>query len=169
MWYTPTSRYATMWYTRRFVCLFVSLWFNELWINESMPYPVWKFCGTGVRNLCISNAATLVPISSVVSSICQEGQSARTFPIFAFSSRFILIFSLFFPIFGKFFAVKGALCLLDPPPSGNPTGSHVFRISALLHVYCLSSRWSFGMHGTMIHTHFFNSRVHNWVHFAHRL
>ena len=56
--------------------------------------------------------------SSVASPVCQEGQSERTFPIFAFSSRFFLsfpIFSLFFQIFGKFFTVGVALCSLDPP------------------------------------------------------
>ena len=37
--------------------------------------------------------------SSVASPICQEGQSERTFPIFAFSSWFFLIFPLFFPNF----------------------------------------------------------------------
>ena len=45
--------------------------------------------------------------SSVASPICQEGQSERTFPIFAFSSRFFLFFPDFSPIFGKFFAVRG--------------------------------------------------------------
>ena len=47
---------------------------------------------------------------SVVSPINQEGQSERTFPIFAFSSWFFPSFSwfsLFFLIFGKFYAVKG--------------------------------------------------------------
>ena len=65
--------------------------------------------------------------SSVASPICQEGQSERTFPIFAFSSRFssffpdfclffpiFLFFPRFFPIFGKFFAVRGGI--LPPPP-----------------------------------------------------
>ena len=54
-------------------------------------------------------------ISDVASSFCQEGQSERTFPIFAFSSRFFFFFTLIFlwfpplflPIFGKFFAVRG--------------------------------------------------------------
>ena len=58
--------------------------------------------------------------SIIASPICQEGQSARTFPIIAFSSRFFFFFpdfclffpifpdfSLFFPIFGNFFAVRG--------------------------------------------------------------
>ena len=40
--------------------------------------------------------------SNVASPICQEGQSERNFPIFAFSSRFLLFlpdFSWFFPDF----------------------------------------------------------------------
>ena len=45
--------------------------------------------------------------SSVTSPISQEGQSERNFPIFAFSSRFFLIFfpdfSWFFPSFWHFF------------------------------------------------------------------
>ena len=55
--------------------------------------------------------------SSVASPICQEGQSERTFPILAFSSRyflfsqFFLTFSRFFPSSSRFltifFAVKG--------------------------------------------------------------
>ena len=65
--------------------------------------------------------------SSVASPICQEGQSERTFPILAFSSRFSLFFSIFtrfsslfpsfsllFPIFDNFFAVKGGT--LPPCP-----------------------------------------------------
>ena len=46
--------------------------------------------------------------SSVASPICQEGQSKRNFPIFAFSSRF-------FPIFGNFFAVRGGTLPSLPP------------------------------------------------------
>ena len=56
--------------------------------------------------------------SSVASPICQEGQSERTFPIFAFSSRFFLFFpdfSWFSPIFGNFSLSGVALCPLDPP------------------------------------------------------
>ena len=57
--------------------------------------------------------------SSVASPICQEGQSERTFPIFAFSFQFLPIFLdffLFFPDFGKLFAVRGGTlsALLDP-------------------------------------------------------
>ena len=47
------------------------------------------------------------PVSSVASPICQEGQSERTFPIFAFSSGlflFLLDFSWFFPSFSWFLA-----------------------------------------------------------------
>ena len=53
--------------------------------------------------------------SSVASPICQEGQSERNFPIFAFSSRFFLFFPIFpdfswifpdfFPIFSDFFPI----------------------------------------------------------------
>ena len=65
--------------------------------------------------------------SSIVSPICQEGQSETTFRIFAFSYRFFLFFFLIFPLsflifpdfvpssqflahFFFFFAVNGALC-----------------------------------------------------------
>ena len=67
---------------------------------------------------------TCCPPSSVASSICQEGQSERNFPISAFLpdfssvfSRFFLIFSLFFPNFGKFLLSGVALC----HPSGYAT------------------------------------------------
>ena len=63
--------------------------------------------------------------SSVASPICQEGQSERTFPILAFSSRFILFVTIFpnfcslfsrflplFPDFDKFPLSRGALCPL---------------------------------------------------------
>ena len=56
--------------------------------------------------------------SCVASPICQEGQSERIFPIFAFSSRLFLFFpdfSLFSPIFGKYFAVRGGTLLPLPP------------------------------------------------------
>ena len=54
-------------------------------------------------------------ISSVTSPICQEGQSERTFPIFAFSSRFFL-FSPDFSLFLANFLLSGvALCPLAPP------------------------------------------------------
>ena len=78
----------------------------------------------------------LLITSCVASPVCQEGQSERTFPIFAFSSRFFLFFpifhgfSLFFPIFGKFFAVRGGT--LPPwPPSGYTT---VITLTVLLWV-----------------------------------
>ena len=61
---------------------------------------------------------------SVYGPICQEGQSERTFPVFAVSSRFFLfspIFPLFFlsPDFVRFWAIffahgQGALCPLPP-------------------------------------------------------
>ena len=63
--------------------------------------------------------------SSVASPICQEGQSERNFPIFAFSSRFFLFFpdfSWFFRDFSRFlanFSLSGvALC----HPNGYATG-----------------------------------------------
>ena len=76
--------------------------------------------------------------SGIVSPLCQEGQSERTFLIFAFSSWFFLslilfplflISSLFFPIFSwispfSWFLANllllGALCPL-PPPTGYTT------------------------------------------------
>ena len=63
--------------------------------------------------------------SSVASPICQEGQSERTFPIFAFSSQFFLFFPNFpdfFLNFGNFFAVRDGT--LPPPchPIGYATG-----------------------------------------------
>ena len=55
--------------------------------------------------------------SSVASPICQEGQSEKTFPIFAFSSRFFLFFPDVF-LRSRFlanFSLSGvALCPLDP-------------------------------------------------------
>ena len=45
-----------------------------------------------------------VPSSSVASPSYQKGQSERTLPIFAFSSRFFLFFSDFFPSFSRFLA-----------------------------------------------------------------
>ena len=67
---------------------------------------------------------TRMQTSSVASPICQEGQSERTFPIFAFSSRFFLFFPSFpllFPDFWHFFWLSGvALCPLAPPPVATP-------------------------------------------------
>ena len=64
-------------------------------------------------------------LDTPLSPICQEGQSERTFPIFAFSSRFkFLIFPIFpdfpllFPFFGKFFWLS--LALRCPPPLEAP-------------------------------------------------
>ena len=51
--------------------------------------------------------------SSIASPICQEGQSERTFPIFAFSCRFFLFFPIIpdfpplFPDFWHFFHCQG--------------------------------------------------------------
>ena len=60
--------------------------------------------------------------SSVASPVCQEGKNERTFPIFAFSSRFFLFFSRYFLIFSSFFrflahfSLSGvALCSPWPP------------------------------------------------------
>ena len=60
--------------------------------------------------------------SSVASLICQEGQSERNFPIFAFSSRFFWFFpdffpgfSWFFPDFWQIFAVRGGTLPPLPP------------------------------------------------------
>ena len=67
----------------------------------------------GWRNVCLMH---FIVCSSEASHICQEGQSERTFPIFAFYSRFFFFFPDFFPIFGKFFTVRGGtLPPLDPP------------------------------------------------------
>ena len=55
-------------------------------------------------------------VSSVASPICQEGQSERNFPIFAFSSRFFLNFSQFFP---DFFADRGGTL----PPLATPVAT----------------------------------------------
>ena len=79
--------------------------------------------------------------SSVASPVCQEGQSERSFPIFAFSSRFFLVSPIFAfssrfflvspicpdfsPLFGKFFAVRDGT--LPPPltPSGYATVNNI--------------------------------------------
>ena len=67
-----------------------------------------------------SNKATCL-FSSVASPICQEGQSERTFPIFAFSSRYFLFFPIFHefsPSFSRFSAnfslSRGQSVPLDP-------------------------------------------------------
>ena len=78
-------------------------------------------------------APQLLSISSISSPICQEGQSERNFPIFAFSSRFVLFFpffpsfshfSLFSPSFSQFWAIfccqGGTLPSLTPPPPPPP-------------------------------------------------
>ena len=61
---------------------------------------------TFLRNKFESLTYLFIRGSSVASSICQEGQSERNFPMFAFSSRFFLFFpdfSWFFPDFSWFF------------------------------------------------------------------
>ena len=80
--------------------------------------------------------------SSVASPICQEGQSERTFPILAFSrfSSFLPDFPLFFPIFGKFFAVRGATLPPWPPiPSGYATAYvlHRFEFKTFVIIWIL--------------------------------
>ena len=67
--------------------------------------------------------------SSVASPICQEGQSERNFPIFAFSSRFILFFLIFFLIFPRFFPLFSDLGQIfrcqgwhSAPPRCHPSG-----------------------------------------------
>ena len=63
-----------------------------------------------------------VKTSSVASPICQEGQSERIFPMFAFSCRFFLFFPDFFPLFPDFwhfFAVRGDT-LPPVPPVATP-------------------------------------------------
>ena len=58
--------------------------------------------------------------SSVARPICQEGQSEKTFPIFAFPSRFFL-FSWFFPLFPDFWQIFR--CLPPFPPLTSPLSS----------------------------------------------
>ena len=47
----------------------------------------------------------IMTFSSIARLVCQEGQSERTFPIFAFSSRFFLFFPDFFPLFPNFWQI----------------------------------------------------------------
>ena len=75
------------------------------------PHLLW--CCQLANPLSCLNHAT----SSVASPMCQEGQSERNFPIFAFSSRFVLFFPIFpwffpdffllFPDFGQIFRCQG--------------------------------------------------------------
>ena len=67
--------------------------------------------------------------SSVASPICQEGQSERNFLIFAFSSRFFLIFFWFFLIFSRFFLIFSRVLAIfccqwwhSAPPPCHPGG-----------------------------------------------
>ena len=65
--------------------------------------------------------------SSVASPICQEGQSEKTFPIFALSSRFLLFFFrcfLIFPLFFRFLAIFSLSGMtLCPPPLVPPVAT----------------------------------------------
>ena len=87
--------------------------------------------------------------SSVASPVCQEGQSERTFPIFAFSSRFFLFFTRFFLIFPSFsrFLANFSLSrvgLCPPwPPSGYAT---VNNIDCALMGYAIVSHLSCEVH-----------------------
>ena len=80
-----------------------------------LPLTVWSIWGGGHHPMKTQKS---VPnpeaLRALTDSRRQEGQRERTFPIvplFPDFFPFFLIFSLFFPIF----AVKGALCPLDPP------------------------------------------------------
>ena len=73
---------------------------------------------------------TVVSCSSIASPICQKGHSERTFPIFYFSSRFFLFFpdfSLFSPVFVRFFTVRGGT-LPSRAPSGYAAGLMVCQL-----------------------------------------
>ena len=85
----------------------------------------WNAC-SALKNATVSGASPPGPppgllsgppgwpqASSVASSICQEGQSERTFPIFAFSSWFFLFFP---PRFLAFFRCQG----WHPAPVATP-------------------------------------------------
>ena len=65
--------------------------------------------------------------SSVASPVCQEGQSERTFPIFAFSSRFFLVSPIFpdFPLFLANFSLSGVALCPPWPPSGYATVNNI--------------------------------------------
>ena len=73
---------------------------------EGTTRVLWHYC----MHSCFSayyHSSVRVPsrvlrLSSVASPFCQEGQSEKTFPIFASSSRFLL-FSLIFPLIFSFF------------------------------------------------------------------
>ena len=74
--------------------------------------------------------AQLLIISSEANPVCQEGQSERTFPIFAFSSRFLVFpdFSWFFPSFSHFwqiFCCQGWQLCHPLTPSGYATVNNI--------------------------------------------
>ena len=88
--------------------------------------------------LLLCNITKSVRTSSVVSPICQEGQSERNFPIFAFFFRIFLIFSLFFLIFGNFFAVRSGTL----PPFATPVATTLVRTTDLLLLKFLNGKKS---------------------------
>ena len=72
--------------------------------------------------------------SSVANSICQEGQSDKTFPIFAFSSSFLLFFPNFswfpplFPDFWQLFCCQGWHSAPLAPPVATPLAVRPFGL-----------------------------------------
>ena len=99
--------------------------------------------------------------SSVASPICQEGQSERTFPIFAFSSQFFLFFLIspyFFPLFHDFFPLFPDFVPLIPDVFTLPNFWQNFRcqgvnsapltplvtmpLKAIEHYNCIISLWN---------------------------
>ena len=89
--------------------------------------------------------------SSVARPVCQEGQSERTFPIFAFSSRFFLFFpdfSWFFPSFSRFlanFSLSGVALCPPWPLSGYATVNNI-DCAVLLWDYAILSHLSCEAH-----------------------
>ena len=83
-----------------------------------------------------------VGISSVASPICQEAQSEKSFPIVAFSSRFVLFFPDFSWFFSRFLAnfhCQGWHSAPPCHPSGYATGGYDhFQIISFWQLRCLS-------------------------------
>ena len=80
----------------------------DIFLLSTNYVTTWVLCAMlDVQELIPLSIEILGPVfSSVTSPVCQEGQSKRTFPIFAFSSQFFPFFPNFpdfFPIFGNFF------------------------------------------------------------------
>ena len=83
----------------------------------------------------------LVAGSSVASPICQEGQSERNFPSFAFSFRFFLFFPYFpwifpdffliFPDFWQYFCCQGWHSAPLATPVATPLVAGVFLLKEL--------------------------------------